>query len=61
MKQDFFALLFENGTLGRKICTFLHLGNAIREKGQFFALWYHFKSRAKKSDLYFCHEIVFLL
>ena len=35
MKQDFFALLFENGTLGRKICTFLHLGMPFGKKGNF--------------------------
>ena len=26
---------------------------------KFYALWHHFKSRAKKSYLYFCHQIVF--
>ena len=27
---------------------------------QIYALWHHFKSRAKRSYFYFCHEIVFI-
>ena len=59
IKLDFFALLFENDTLGYKIYTFLHSWQA--KKCKFYTLWHHFKSRAKKSHLYLCHEIVFFL
>ena len=42
-------------------CTsFLLKFHSWSKKCKFYALWHHFKSRAKKSNLYFCHEIVFL-
>ena len=60
IKYDFFALLFKNGTLGHKICTFIRSWQATHaKKCQFYALLHNFKSRSKKSYLYFCHEIVF--
>ena len=56
-----FALLFKNGTLGHKIYA-LHSWQATRaKKCKCYALCHQFKNRSKKSYLYFCYEIVFLI
>ena len=40
--------------------SFFKMALLAKKQCKFYVLWYHFKSRAKESSLYFCHEIVFL-